>query len=267
MGGRPKPAALRARRGCGAAAAARRGAAAARHQRCARPIGAAAGSAGSRARDGGAGGGADSLGRRRGAALSARHARDGAARGVPRCHLPRRHGAASCRGDGRHGRRPAVGGGAERPVLHVLGLQEDVQARDEPHLPHDHPPAAAASGRNDRALLDATRQVPGLQQGVCDKVPGEEALPAPPLPGRQAVCLHQVQQEALRRQGRPHHAHEVVRERLRLQLRHTALLARRAQAALQVLFARAGVARPEARGPAGHGRAKRTNGLEHGLPQ
>mmetsp|Transcript_1626 Transcript_1626/g.3958 ORF Transcript_1626/g.3958 Transcript_1626/m.3958 type:complete len:327 (+) Transcript_1626:555-1535(+) len=94
----------------------------------------------------------------------------------------------------------------------------------------------------------------GLWEGVRDKIPGEEALLAPAFPGREAFRVHQVQQEALRRQGGPDDAHEVVRERLRVQLRHPAVLARRAQAALQVLWARARVARAPARPRLGAGR-------------
>mmetsp|Transcript_36901 Transcript_36901/g.119374 ORF Transcript_36901/g.119374 Transcript_36901/m.119374 type:complete len:206 (-) Transcript_36901:997-1614(-) len=133
------------------------------------------------------------------------------------------------------------GGGAR---LHVHRLPQGLQARDEPHLPHDHPPTAPAPPRGERVGVGALAagQVPRLWQGVRDKVPGEEALPAPPLPGREAVRVPQVQQEALCRQGGPHHAHEELRKHLPLQVRHPPLLARRAQAPLQVLFARARVA-------------------------
>mmetsp|Transcript_29745 Transcript_29745/g.88645 ORF Transcript_29745/g.88645 Transcript_29745/m.88645 type:complete len:261 (+) Transcript_29745:187-969(+) len=141
------------------------------------------------------------------------------------------------------------GGGAR---LHVHRLPQGLQARDEPRLPHDDPPAKAAAvrdGGHGRAggQRPGAGDVPGLRQDVWHKVPGEEALPAPPLPGREAVCVPQVQQEALCRQGGPHHAHEVVRKHLPLQVRHPPLLARRAQAPLQVLFARARVTRAAAR--------------------
>ena len=59
-------------------------------------------------------------------------------------------------------------------------------------------------------------QVHRLRQGVRHQVPGQEALPAPPLQRRQALRVRQVRQEALCGQGGPDDAHEGVRQRLHL---------------------------------------------------
>mmetsp|Transcript_36716 Transcript_36716/g.109204 ORF Transcript_36716/g.109204 Transcript_36716/m.109204 type:complete len:260 (+) Transcript_36716:243-1022(+) len=141
------------------------------------------------------------------------------------------------------------GGGAR---LHVHRLPQGLQARDEPRLPHDDPPAKAAAVRDGghgraRGQRPGAGDVPGLRQDVWHKVPGEGALPAPPLQGGAPLPVHKVWQ-ALRRAQGPDDAHEVVRQHLRVRLvQGEALLARRAQAPLQVLFARARVARAAAR--------------------